>query len=289
MMDDNERLAEFTGSLEELFTTLGDSRLEALNEVQELQVMSRVLLQNEVARIDRKLGKDHPRAQSLRASLEENLDSISALGIELETSRISPPEVEENQTLVHGRVVDENGRGVPGLLVSVVDEAGRPLHFLGRSETDASGYYALTIDPDALQKASRAVESGVFVSVTTGKDKLLHRKFEPLEISEGERTLVEEVVLDRDDLVGEGRQLEYRRVVEYPETPGERPEPSDELDLEDIWGIGPKRAARLRQAGIADVQALSEADEGKLREVLGNLDVHEMKLEAAALLEQTKR
>lgn len=282
MMDDNKRLEEFAGPLEELFTGLKDGRLGALNEVQELQVMGRVLLQNEAARMDRKLGKHHPRSRSLRASLDHNLDSISELEVELEISRISPPEVEENQTLVHGRVVDENGRGAPGLFVSVTDEAGRTLHFLGRAETDASGYYALVIDPDALRREARAVESGVFVTVGTGQDEIIHRKFEPLEISEGERKLVEEVVLDREVLMGERRQPEYWRVVEREETREE--EPPDELDLEDVWGIGPKRADRLRHAGITDVQTLSEADEERLREVLGNVDVHEMKLEAAALL-----
>ncbi len=286
MMDDNEKLAGFTGPLEELFTGLRDGRLEALSEVQEIQVMGRVLLQNEAARMDRKLGKNHPRTRSLRTSLEQNLGSISDLGIELETSSISPPGVEERQTLVHGRVVDENGRGVPGLFVSVADEGGRILHFLGRSQTDAFGYYALVIDPDALRRESRAVESGVFVTVGTGQDELIHRKFEPLEISEGERKLVEEVVLDREVLMGERRQSEYWRVVEREETREKEPEHSDEIDLEDVWGIGPKRADRLRHAGITDVQALSEAEEERLREVLGNVDVREMKLEAAALLKR---
>ncbi len=286
MMDDNEKLAGFTGPLEELFTGLRDGRLEALSEVQEIQVMGRVLLQNEAARMDRKLGKNHPRTRSLRTSLEQNLGSISDLGIELETSSISPPGVEERQTLVHGRVVDENGRGVPGLFVSVADEGGRILHFLGRSQTDAFGYYALVIDPDALRRESRAVESGVFVTVGTGQDELIHRKFEPLEISEGERKIVEEVVLDREVLMGERRQSEYWRVVEREETREKEPEHSDEIDLEDVWGIGPKRADRLRHAGITDVQALSEAEEERLREVLGNVDVREMKLEAAALLKR---
>jgi hypothetical protein len=289
MMDDSEGLAGLTGALEELFTNLGDSRLEALNEVMELQIISRVLLQNEALRVEKKFGGDHPRTRALQSSLEQNLSSIAEFTAETQIAAISIPEVDEDQTLIHGRVIEEEFRGVEGLFVSMADEEGKTLHSLGRSETDASGYYALVIDPDALQKTSEAVEEGVFLTISTRKGEIVYREFDPLEISEGERKLVE-VVLDRRDLIGETRQPDYGRGVEHEEaraeTPGEGSESLDEVELERVRGIGPKRADRLRQAGITDLQALAEADEESLREVLGNVDVREMKLEAAALLEK---
>ncbi|MGI8521629.1 MAG: helix-hairpin-helix domain-containing protein [Actinomycetota bacterium] len=290
-MTDEERLAGFIGTLEDVLTGLRDGRLETLDGLLERQTMGRILLQNEAVRMDRKLGEDHPRSRYLRVALEQNAEGIRDLGVELETSTILPPEVEEKQTLLHGRVVDEDGRGVPNLLVSLTDESGRILHSLGRSETDTSGYYALVIDPDALQKESEAVESGVLVTVDTSKDELVHRTFEPLKVSEGDRKLLDQVVLDRRDLIGERRQPEYRpRVVgrEKPRagTPTGRPQPSDDVDLERVRGIGPKRADQLRQAGIEDVQALLDADEEKLKEVLGNVDVQGLKREGAAVLEE---
>ncbi len=290
-MTDDERLAGFIGTLDEILTGLRDGRLEALGGVLESQIMGRILLQNEAVRMDRKLGEDHPRSRSLRVALEQNAEGIKDLGVELETSTILPPEVEAKQTLVHGRVVDENSRGVPNLRVCLTDQSGRTLHSLGTSETDTSGYYALVIDPDALQKESKAVERGVLVTVITRKDELIHRTFEPLKISEGDRKLLDQVVLDIEDLIGERRQPEYHpRVVEREKpragTTTERPQPSDDVDLERVRGIGPKRADQLREAGIEDVQALLDADEEKLKEVLGNVDVQGLKREGAAVLEE---
>jgi hypothetical protein len=282
MMDDNERLVGLTGTLEELFASLEDSRSEALEEVKELEIASRVLLQNEAMRLDRKVGRDHPRTRALRSSLEQNLNNITEFTAATQIAAITVPKVDENQTLIHGRVIDEQFRGVGGLFVSIEDEEGRILTPLGRSETDASGYYALVIDPDTLEKVSEAAKEGVFLTVRTRKDKVVHREFNPLRIAEGDRGIVE-VVVEREDLIGGISRAEYRRETGY-----EAPKASEEPDLEDIWGIGPKRADLLLQAGITDVRALSEADEGRLREILGNVDVLRFKRDSAALLEQER-
>lgn len=281
MMND-ERLVGLTGTLEELFASLEDSRSETLDEVKELQILSRVLLQNEAARLDKEFGRDHPRTRALRSSLEQNLNNIMGLTVETQIAAITIPKVDENQTLIHGRVIDEEFRGVGELFVSIEDEEGRTLTPLGRSETDASGYYALVVDPDALEKVSEAAREGVFLTVRTSKDEVVHREFNPLSIAEGDRGIVE-VVVKREDLIGGISRAEYRREAGY-----EASGTPEDVELEDIWGIGPKRADRLRQAGITSVQALSEADEGRLREILGNVDVLRFKRDSAALLEQAR-
>jgi hypothetical protein len=173
-------------------------------------------------------------------------------------------------------------RGVGGLFVSMEDEEGRTLTPLGRSETDASGYYALVVDPEAIERVSEAAREGVFLTVRTGKDEVVHREFDPLRIAEGDRGTVE-VVVKREDLIGGISRAEHRREAGY-----EASGAAEDVDLEDVWGLGPKSADRLRQAGITDVQALSEADEGRLREILGNVDVLRFKRDSAALLEQAR-
>jgi hypothetical protein len=281
-MTNDERLVGLTGTLEELFASLEDSRSETLDEVKELQIISRVLLQNEAERVEDKFGADHPRIRALRSSLEQNLINITEFTAATQLAAITVPKVDENQTLIHGRVIDEELRGVGGLFVSMEDEEGRTLTPLGRSETDASGYYALVIDPDALEKVSEAAREGVYLTVRTSKDEVVHREFNPLRIAEGARGIVE-VVVKREDLIGGVSRAEYRRETGY-----EASKASEEPDLEDIWGIGPKRADLLRQAGITDVRALSEADEGRLREIFGNVDVLRFKKDSAALLEQAR-
>ena len=281
MMDYSERPTKLSGP-EEPFAILKDSRLEALNEVRELQIAGRVLLQNETARMDSKLGGDHPRTRSLRSSLEQNLDNITDLEVETEIARITIPEVDEGQTLIHGRVIDEKFHGIQGLVVSLIDGEGRHLAPLGRSETDASGYYALVVDHHSLERFSEAAREGVFLIVSTRKDEIAHSGFEPLTIAEGDRKIVE-VVLKREDLIGGARRTEYRRDTGY-ETPGAH----EEADLEDVWGIGPKRADLLRRAGITDVRALYETDDEKLKDMLGSVDVQKLKQDSAAVLERTR-
>jgi helix-hairpin-helix protein len=282
MIDENERLARLTGALEEVFASLEGSRSEALNELKELQIISRVLLQNEALRLDKEFGRDHPRTRALQLSLEQNLNNITQFTAATQIAAITVPEVDENQTLIHGRVIDEEFRGVGGLFVSMEDEEGRTLTPLGRAETDASGYYALVIDPAAIERVSEAAREGVFLTVRTSKDEVVHREFNPLRIAVGDRGIVE-VVLKREDLIGGVSRAEYRREAGY-----EASGVAEDVDLEDVWGIGPKRADRLREAGITDVQALSEADEGRLREILGDVDVQRFKRDSAALLEQAR-
>ena len=272
---DEDRSGELTRTLEELFESLRDSHLAALSDLAQIQTMSRVLLQYEARRIDERFGEDHVRSRSVKASLEQNLDNIEGIGLELEVSGIEVAEAEENQTLIHGRVVDERSRGVGGLVVSISDEEGRTLTPFGRAETDASGYYALVVDPDALARVSEAAREGVFLTVRTGRGEIVHQEFEPLTIAEGDRKTAE-VVLRREDLIGGTRRTEYRRETGY--------EASEEPDLEDVWGIGPKRADLLRRAGITSVRALSEAEDERLKDILGNVDVQKLKQGSVTVL-----
>ncbi len=274
-----DRPGELTRTLEELFDDLRDGRLEALGDLDRIQTMTRVLLQNEARRTDERFGKDHPRARSLKTSLEQNLDNIKGIELELELAGIEVAEVSEDQALIHGRVVDERSRGVGGLFVSISDEEGRTLTPFGRVETDAAGYYALVVDPDALARVSEAAREGVFLTVNTRQGEVVHHEFDPLTIAEGDRKTAE-VVLEREDLIGGVRRTEYRRETGY-----ESFEAAEDVELEDVYGIGPKRADLLRRAGITSVRALSEAEDERLRDILGNVDVQKLKQDSAALLE----
>jgi Helix-hairpin-helix domain len=280
-MTDNERLARLTGALEELFANLKASRMEVLNEVKELRIVGQVLLQNEAERIDKKFGADHPRTRSLRSSLEQNLNHISDLEVETEIARINIPEVGERQTLIHGRVTDEKFRGMEGFFVSMADENAKTLIPLGMSDTDVTGYYALVVDTGALEKVLETVREGVFLTVRTRKDEIVHREFEPLTIAEGDRVTLD-VILKRNDLIGGASRAEYVRKAGY-----EASGASEEVELEDVRGIGPLRAEQLRRAGITDVRALSEADDERLKDILGNVDVQKLKQESVAVLERT--
>lgn len=57
-------------------------------------------------------------------------------------------------------------------------------------------------------------------------------------------------------------------------------------DLEEIDGIGPSRAKRLREAGVRDAETFMKRDEESLRMVLGDVDISVMKKDAEALVKR---
>ena len=264
--------------LQESLKLIADERLTAINDLQETQVVRLTYLQHEAKRIEKKLGKDHVRTGQLKARVENHFGILKNLRVEAEITRIKIPQISAEDTLVHGRVMDENHRGIGGLFIYMIDERGKPLASLGRSETDVSGYYSLIIDPQTFKKMAKVIAAGVFLSVGTKRGKTFHREFEPLKITPRDRILVE-IVLNRDALT-KGKE------------PGVRPyekEGAKEVEragLEDINGIGAKRAEKLLAAGIDDIEAFLEVEEKKLKEILGNVDISRMKAEGADILKR---
>ena len=183
------------------------ARTDALQQTKDVQVILGSLLQNEAKRLEKKLGKSNLRVQQAQSSFKRNLNIVRDLEGELEIVRIKEPEVDPKSTLIHGRVVDENYRGLAGLSI-YLDHSGKIVRSLGSAETDASGYYALQIESSVLAKLKELAPEGVSLVVCTRENKLVYRKPELLQLKEGdtpteslrERILVEEIVLNRADL-----------------------------------------------------------------------------------------
>ncbi|MFQ5793426.1 MAG: helix-hairpin-helix domain-containing protein [Candidatus Bipolaricaulia bacterium] len=280
-----ERAAE---EVKKLLDEIQGERFNALKETKDFQVFMRSLLQHEARRLETKLEKDHPRIRQLKARLKHNLDIVNDLEVELEIANIEPPDVGDDDLLIHGRVMDENHRGIRGLVVCMADDEGKTLATLGRFETDDSGYYSLVLDRTTVEKMPKAKEEGVFLTVCTKRDELIYRKPEPLKLTAGDRAL-EEVVLNREDLSTprraekaptKKRGREKRVDVKAKET--------EVVKLTDISEIGRARVRKLREAGIEDVKAFTEADEAELKEILGDVNVRQMKAEAASLLKKIR-
>ncbi|HEX2967424.1 MAG TPA: right-handed parallel beta-helix repeat-containing protein, partial [Syntrophorhabdaceae bacterium] len=147
-MTDEKELDNFIENLQETLIILRDVRIEALNNLTEIQVASRLLLQHEAVRLEKKFGKEHPRTQNLKNSLKQNLDIINDLEVEKEITRIKIPEISQDEALIHGRVMDANYRGIGGLMVCIIDSRERILNDPEKSTTDDSGYYSIIIGPD---------------------------------------------------------------------------------------------------------------------------------------------
>jgi|GEM_PF-1206923 len=185
--------------LQDSFDKIAEERLKELTDLREIQIISRSLLRHEEKRLSRKLGEDHPRTRRMKARIKQNLEIVKDLDSELEIARIKTPEVARDETLIHGRVVDEGYRGVKGLEVCMVDASGNTLANLGTGKADDSGYYSIVVKSENVREMSKVLEEGVFLTVRDRKSEVIHRRSEPVKIAEGDRILAE-VVLSREDV-----------------------------------------------------------------------------------------
>ncbi|MGH9906812.1 MAG: carboxypeptidase-like regulatory domain-containing protein [Pyrinomonadaceae bacterium] len=210
---------EFSKNLDQLKT----SRTDGLRETGDLRAIMHTLLQHEARRIGSKLGERHPRTQQLNAQLKPNLEIINTLAVERELYQVEVPDVAEDAALVHGRVVDENGRGISFLVVGLLDEDGTPMRGVAESTTDTTGYYAIILGPDVTGRLCKPDEGAVFLAVFTGEGRLLFRHPKPLALTKGVR-LVVGVSLIRSELFkggGIGKPLEPNTVT-VPDLVGPR-------------------------------------------------------------------
>ncbi len=174
-------------------------RLTTLGEAAGVQVAMQSLLQHEAQRIERKLGTQHPRTQQLKARLQPNVQLINTLKLEGELTQIDVPEVAEEGALVHGRIVDEDDLGIDRLTVCLVDQSGTPTRNISEPTTDASGYFAIPLEPETVDRLIERHPDGIFLAVLTPRRRPVHQQPKPLALTRGARLLVE-IRLNRADL-----------------------------------------------------------------------------------------
>lgn len=206
-------------------TRLAALRVETLAAAEQFEIATGVLLQHEAKRIEAKLGPSHPRTARLNARLAAGLAVAQAIEVERQRYRIAVPDVAEKGALVHGRTVDDQGRGIAGLLVCLIDAKGSPIRELPDATTDDSGYFAHPLEPEQLERLQKRRETGVFLGVFTPRGRLVHRTRKPLALEEGAR-LFTEIVLNRQAVAEEnqtsppGEDETETRVVVVPSVIG---------------------------------------------------------------------
>jgi hypothetical protein len=203
MMDKEYTKKDLDKSLLKLTTEY----LPILDNFKDLQIIKRVQLQYEAESLSKKLGKDHPRTKQLNARLKKNLDIINALVVEGQIARIKVPEISDTDTLIHGRVTDRNYRGIWGVNTCLADADEHILSSLGIQRLDDTGYYSFVINLKTFKEISDVFDKGIFLAICSKKCKVIHRKCEPVKITEGE-TLLIDLILDREELIkgGEARE-----------------------------------------------------------------------------------
>jgi hypothetical protein len=191
---------EILKRINEAFTEAGSANINALQQVRDVQFALGSLLQHEAKRLEKKLGQENLRVQQVKVSLKQNQAIARDLEVELEIAKIRVPEVDPKDSLIHGRVVDDNRRGWSGLTVYLANSQGRIIRILGNAQTQESGYYALIVTSEVLKRAAESIREGVFVVICNSKGELIYRQKDPLMLVGGDRYLLDDIVLKRSDL-----------------------------------------------------------------------------------------
>ena len=160
--------------IDDAFKALDEQRSEDLKKLVDLQAIKNSALKEEHERLTRKLGSDHPRVKMIAVKLahnegiQESLESVidkanfelreydGALAtddekpISLEPDEGAPTEAPDTW-IVRGAVIDEEGIGIGGLIVSLYDKDLIFDDVLGTTATDRSGYFKIMYRTEAFR------------------------------------------------------------------------------------------------------------------------------------------
>jgi len=137
-------------------------------------------------RLKAKYGPEHPMVKKLDERLTYNIGLSKELDVEIERTEISQPFFDINTWMVHGRVLDKEGKGISELTMSLYDKKKVWVEELGHACTDDRGYYAIRyrVEPEREQEIPETRE--LFLTVTDSAFKVLHRETEPLFVKIGQ-------------------------------------------------------------------------------------------------------
>jgi hypothetical protein len=184
--------------LADVFRQLQTGRLDALQDLKQLHIAHLALMEHEALRLERKLGRDHPRTAQVLSRIEHGRNLIQKLESETESARIQPVEIGKDEAVLEGRFTDETRRGFSGLRVSIEDQKGQLRADLGQVETDSTGYFALKFNRDILEEHPELESQGVFVVVRTPGGELVHRTDKPLTLTHGSRVKLVRAISRRE-------------------------------------------------------------------------------------------
>ena len=175
---DKQILQRLDGSI----TRLEEQRTENLKRIQLLQTNEDKALKKELARLQKKYGKNHPRVAKTTHRLAYNKAALPELKTEIERSGIETPEFDLDTWMVHGRVLNKNLTGIKGLTLALYDAKGNVEKRLEYACTDEQGYYAIRYQVKEDEKPPFDPETDYFLVVSDGKGHVCHKEKEPLNV-----------------------------------------------------------------------------------------------------------
>lgn len=169
-------------------------RLVGLDQTSSVMTAKEHRLRRELARKTAQQGIDAPEVKALEKLLEIQQMLATQARVEIQRAEIVVPERRDGVFILHGRVVDIDHVGQPGLTVSAVDQKDKPIAF---TCTDERGYFKLEISSKGDEQRH---SEKLFLQVSDKGKTVLFRGDEGYGIAPG-RIVYREIVLD-------GKQVE---------------------------------------------------------------------------------
>lgn len=153
-------------------------RAEGLEELKDVLNAKVNQYEREYKRLSKKLGDKHPRVLALTEKIEFHTGFAEVVGKHAIRARIETPAADEKSWILHGRVIDEAEKALPGLIISLVDAKNKPIEIAGTSTTDKEGIFKLKITAEKTaagkEKLSAAnIREGVYISVSDKRQTLI--------------------------------------------------------------------------------------------------------------------
>jgi hypothetical protein len=218
----------------------------------------------ETARLSKELGSDDPRVVKMQSQMQRADAGLMQLNVETQIAAVTEVAVPQGGSVVDGRITDTNALGRPNLTVELSKRDGTPLGVTAK--TDASGYYTMPLDANT---AKQVASGAVYVQVKDEEGSVLHRTDAAIKLTT-DTTVHAPIVLATKPV--SQADLVRGTVVFREAAPGGTVDDTPvttSTPLENIKGIGPKTADRLRAAGIADVEAYVRTPAQKLVDIAG--------------------
>jgi predicted flap endonuclease-1-like 5' DNA nuclease len=264
-------------------TTVQEATVNAASSVQGAASQYRYAQSVETARLTTELGPNDPRIVQMQSQLTRTDAGIKQLNVELQRAAAPETAVPQGGVVVNGRITDSNSLGRADLTVELAKRDGTSLGIT--ATTDAAGNYSMSLDAET---AKQLASGAVYVQAKAQDGTVLQRSDSAIKLTTDTKIdaplVLATKAVSQDDLAR--GTVVFREPVPSA-TAGKDTPATTSTPLENIKGIGPKTAARLRAAGIADVEAYVRTPTQKLVEIAG-FDARVSQREAQKRVEKNK-
>ncbi len=233
----NEEIAQILPAADRL-------RLVALDRTQSLAAAKARSLQRELRIVEVRYPDDADRISQWTRQVELQQTFATQATAEIQRGEVAAPLRNPAALVLHGRVVDRQYLGKPGLVVSATGNEGRALVF---TCTDTNGYFRL--DVPANQISNSSAQQVVTLLVSDSQQAILYRGAEVFPI-EGNKVIYREIVLG--DAPGKP-------------TPQPPPQVPEQVIVPDVVGSERSRAIEvLQRTGLLADEQTIQVDANKV-------------------------